>query len=147
MSDRYDIYYYIYRHMQEFWGASKAFFTEKWAYIYRNYGHENFFIMYILGKLWYALCSNILPRFSVTCPSSLPGTTIFGSLCYFFANIFFVILDVTGKPAVFRKYKIQENKNFPVRKLHYICASFSLSLSRLILLNTRSVLKLRCLIL
>ena len=38
--------------MQEFWGASKAFFTEKWAYLYRNYGHENFFIMYIVGKLY-----------------------------------------------------------------------------------------------
>ena len=38
--------------MQEFWGASKAFFTEKWAYLYHNYGHENFFIMYIVGKLF-----------------------------------------------------------------------------------------------
>ena len=42
--------------MQEFLGASKAFFTEKWAYIYRNYGHENFFVMYIVGKF-------ILPPF------------------------------------------------------------------------------------
>ena len=43
-------YYIQYRYMQEFLGASKAFFTEKWAYIYRNYGREDFFVMYIVGK-------------------------------------------------------------------------------------------------
>ena len=37
------------RHMEQFWGASKAFFSEKWAYIYQLSG-ENDFIMYVLGK-------------------------------------------------------------------------------------------------
>ena len=48
--------------MEEFWGASKAFFTEKWAYLYYNYGHENFFIMYIVGKLFLFSSSALLSR-------------------------------------------------------------------------------------
>ena len=48
--------------MEEFWGASKAFFTEKWAYLYCNYGHENFFIMYIVGKLFLFSSSALLSR-------------------------------------------------------------------------------------
>lgn len=37
------------RHMEQFWGASKAFFSEKWAYVYQLSG-ENDFIMYVVGK-------------------------------------------------------------------------------------------------
>ena len=62
LSQSLSLYYYIYRHMEEFWGASKAFFTEKWAYLYRNYGHENFFIMYIVGKLFLFSFSVLLSR-------------------------------------------------------------------------------------
>ena len=102
--------------MQEFWGASKAFFTEKWAYFYYNFGHENFFVTYFVGKFTFPLPSNT--------PSSSPslfffssGTTLYGYIVYILVNVFFSIVDLTGKPAFLKKYKIQEDKNFPVSKL------------------------------
>ncbi|XP_003386944.1 PREDICTED: fatty acid hydroxylase domain-containing protein 2-like [Amphimedon queenslandica] len=82
-------------HMEEFWGASKAFFVEKWAYIYYNFGYENFFVMYILG------------------------TSIYGLVVYTFINMLFGFVDVTGRPQIFKKYKIQDTKNFPVDPAKY----------------------------
>lgn len=52
--------------------------------------------------------------------SSLPvidhlGNTAIPVATFVFGNIFFVILDLTGKPSVLLKYKMQDEKNVPVR--------------------------------
>lgn len=103
--------------MQEFLGASKAFFTEKWAYIYRNYGHENFFVMYIVGK--FILSLPFTSSLSSFHSFSSSVTTIYSLLIYTLANMIFLFVDLTGKPAFFKRYKIQEDKNFPVSALQY----------------------------
>uniref|UniRef100_A0A1X7UT11 Fatty acid hydroxylase domain-containing protein n=1 Tax=Amphimedon queenslandica TaxID=400682 RepID=A0A1X7UT11_AMPQE len=82
-------------HMEEFWGASKAFFVEKWAYIYYNFGYENFFMMYILG------------------------TSVVGSIAYISTNLFFGFIDLNASPQFIKKYKIQDTKNFPVDPVKY----------------------------
>ena len=103
--------------MQEFWGASKAFFTEKWAYIYYNFGHENFFVTYFVGKFTFSLALKHTLFFSSLSFFFSSGTTLYGYVVYILVNVFFSIVDLTGKPAFLKKYKIQEDKNFPVSKL------------------------------
>jgi methylsterol monooxygenase len=84
-------------HMEQFWGASQAFFYEKWHYIYKTSG-ENDFLMYTLG------------------------TQVIGVGTYVIANGFFMFVDLTGKPHQLHKYKIQENVNIPVRIINFSCS-------------------------
>lgn len=42
------------------------------------------------------------------------GTVVFTSAVFWLINIFFIVLDVTGKPAVLLRYKVQPDKNRPV---------------------------------
>lgn len=42
------------------------------------------------------------------------GTTIVGLVAFYGGNLGFMFLDVTGKPSLLHKYKIQETKNVPV---------------------------------
>ena len=45
----------------------------------------------------------------------LLGTSIYGLAVFTFINMLFGFVDVTGRPQIFKKYKIQDTKNFPVR--------------------------------
>lgn len=93
--------------MEEFWGASKAFFVEKWAYIYYNLGNENFFVIYILGKL--------SPLTIIITINNILGTSVVGTIAYVSTNLVFGIIDLNASPQIIKKYKIQDTKNFPVR--------------------------------
>lgn len=42
------------------------------------------------------------------------GSTIVPLVTFIIGNIFFLVLDLTGKPSVMLKYKIQEEKHVPV---------------------------------
>lgn len=81
-------------HLEQFWGASKAFWSERWASVYLLFD-ENDFLIYVLG------------------------TQMFGFLVFAISNSFFAILDLTGKPEFLIKYKIQEDKNVPVNWIKY----------------------------
>ncbi|PVD34707.1 hypothetical protein C0Q70_05984 [Pomacea canaliculata] len=78
-------------HLQRFWGASGDFWQQKWEDIYELCGRDAFF----LGVF---------------------GTTVFSLLVFWLSNAFLMFLDVTGKPAVLLRYKIQPNKNMPLSK-------------------------------
>ena len=45
---------------------------------------------------------------------SLVGVWLLGIFTFTIGNIFFLVLDLTGKPSVFLRYKIQEDKGVPV---------------------------------
>lgn len=38
-------------------------------------------------------------------------------MTFILSNVFFIFLDLTGKPEFLLKYKIQEEKGIPVREL------------------------------
>ena len=38
-----------FRHLEQFWGASKAFWSERWASVYLLFD-ENDFLIYVLGR-------------------------------------------------------------------------------------------------
>ena len=42
------------------------------------------------------------------------GTVAVGLLCFLLANFIFLLIDLTGRPQWIYKYKIQEDRNFPV---------------------------------
>ncbi|XP_064383183.1 fatty acid hydroxylase domain-containing protein 2-like [Halichondria panicea] len=81
-------------HVEQCWGASKNFWSSIWAVFYWLSG-ENFFNMYIYG-VW-----------------------LLGIFTFTIGNIFFLVLDLTGKPSVFLRYKIQEDKGVPVSWMKY----------------------------
>lgn len=76
-------------HLQRFWGASGDFWQKQWERVYDLFGHDHFF----LGVI---------------------GTTLYGMLVFWLANLFLLILDVTGKPSILLRYKVQPDKNVPV---------------------------------
>lgn len=45
------------------------------------------------------------------------GSTIVPLTTFVVGNIFFIVLDLTGKPSVMLKYKIQDEKHVPVSDL------------------------------
>lgn len=47
------------------------------------------------------------------------ATPLMGLVLFISCNAFFAFLDLTGKPQVLMKYKIQDNKNVPVSYYHY----------------------------
>lgn len=76
-------------HLQRFWGASGDFWQKQWERVYDLFGHDHFF----LGVI---------------------GTTLYGMLVFWLSNLFLLILDVTGKPYILLRYKVQPDKNVPV---------------------------------
>ncbi|KAK7496481.1 hypothetical protein BaRGS_00012403, partial [Batillaria attramentaria] len=42
------------------------------------------------------------------------GTTVFTMAVFWCTNVFFMLLDVTGRPAVLQRYKVQPGKNSPL---------------------------------
>ena len=48
------------------------------------------------------------------CLNTHAGSTVVPLTTFVIGNIFFVVLDLTGKPSVMLKYKIQEDKHVPV---------------------------------
>lgn len=104
---------YLCRHLEQFWGASKAFFSDKWTYVYQLSG-ENDFIMYVLGKFYY---NNILVQLIFI----VLGTQAITIIAFWTANLLFMLLDLSGRPQYLHKYKIQEEKNVPVSLCYVIC--------------------------
>ncbi|XP_071786416.1 fatty acid hydroxylase domain-containing protein 2-like [Asterias amurensis] len=76
-------------HMQSFWGATGDFWNRHWMKIYNAFG-GNIFLLSVVG--------------------SQAVTVTF----YWLFSGFFLIIDVTGKPAFVLKYKIQDDQNMPV---------------------------------
>ena len=101
------------RHLEQFWGASKAFFSDKWTYVYQLSG-ENDFVMYVLGKFHY---SNILLQLIFI----IIGTQMITIIVFWTANSLFMFLDLTGRPQYLHKYKIQDDKNIPVSLYSLLC--------------------------
>ena len=54
------------------------------------------------------------------------GSTIVPLLTFLIGNVFFIVLDLTGKPAIMLKYKIQEEKHVPVSVSALALASLKL---------------------
>lgn len=60
------------------------------------------------------------------------GTTVVPLMTFVVGNVFFVVLDLTGKPACMLKYKIQEEKGVPVsniRRIGVVCVVSSACVS------------------
>lgn len=76
-------------HLQKFWGASGDFWQAQWDKILDTFGEDPF-------SLW------------------LYGTTFLAFFVYWVFGGIYTLLDVTNKPAIIRKYKIQPGTNEPV---------------------------------
>ncbi|XP_005105015.1 fatty acid hydroxylase domain-containing protein 2 [Aplysia californica] len=77
-------------HMQQFWGASGDFWQRQWAAMYNQVGNE-------------LLLTTV-------------GSFVFTVSVFWLANAVLLVLDLTGWPAFLLKYKIQADKNNPVKK-------------------------------
>lgn len=77
------------RHCQRFWGASGDFWQSQWDRFLNTVGEDPF-------NLW------------------VYGTTILTFCVYWMFGGIYTILDITNKPAILRKYKIQPGTNEPV---------------------------------
>ncbi|CAG5124178.1 unnamed protein product [Candidula unifasciata] len=77
-------------HMQQFWGASGDFWQRQWENMFAFFGHSEI-LLFIFGSFIYT-------------------TVIFWS-----ANFVFILLDMTGWPSFLVKYKIQTDKNCPLK--------------------------------
>ncbi|XP_055714010.1 fatty acid hydroxylase domain-containing protein 2 [Phlebotomus papatasi] len=76
-------------HLQRFWGASGDFWQSQWDKFLDITGEDDF-------TLW------------------VIGTTALTIFVYWFFGGLYTIMDITNKPAVLRKYKIQPGTNEPV---------------------------------
>uniref|UniRef100_A0A0B6YNK3 Fatty acid hydroxylase domain-containing protein n=1 Tax=Arion vulgaris TaxID=1028688 RepID=A0A0B6YNK3_9EUPU len=76
-------------HMQQFWGASGDFWQRQWENMYNFFG-QNELLIFVIGSF------------------------IYTTAVFWFANIFFIMLDVMGWPSFLLKYKIQSDKNCPL---------------------------------
>ncbi|XP_064383184.1 fatty acid hydroxylase domain-containing protein 2-like [Halichondria panicea] len=76
-------------HLEQCWGASKNLWSSIWGVFYWLSG-ESFFNVYVIG------------------------VGLLGFLTFVIANIFFMVLDLTGRPEALLQYKIQEDKGVPV---------------------------------
>ncbi len=105
---------YFLRHLEQFWGASKNLWSSIWSVFYWLSG-ESFFNVYVYGTRYkYNWEFVAIWLFSA-------GVTLLGIATFIVVNVFFMVLDLTGKPSVFLKYKIQEEKAVPVSEQCYIC--------------------------
>jgi len=77
------------RHLQRFWGASGDFWQSQWDKFLDITGEDPF-------TLW------------------VVGSTIFTMFVYWFFGAIYTFMDLTNKPAILRKYKIQPGTNEPV---------------------------------
>ncbi|KAL5256473.1 hypothetical protein ACHWQZ_G011646 [Mnemiopsis leidyi] len=62
------------------------------------------------------------------------GTVAVGLVCFLLANFIFLLIDLTGYPSWIYKYKIQEDKNFPVEKRRALDV-FKTALFNLVVIN------------
>eukprot|EP00112_Aurelia_sp_Birch-Aquarium-sp1_P004462 Seg1507.11 transcript_id=Seg1507.11/GoldUCD/mRNA.D3Y31 product="Fatty acid hydroxylase domain-containing protein 2" protein_id=Seg1507.11/GoldUCD/D3Y31 len=76
-------------HFENFWGASKSFWEDRWNDVYLAFGKDRF----LMGMF---------------------GGTVFPALVFWLFGGLFIFVDVTGRPAFLLKYKIQDDKNTPV---------------------------------
>lgn len=76
-------------HLQKFWGASGDFWQAQWDKILDTFGEDPFY-------LW------------------IYGSTFLTMLVYWVFGGIYTIMDVTNKPAILRRYKIQPGTNEPV---------------------------------
>lgn len=77
-------------HMQQFWGASGDFWQRQWANMNDFFNQDDLLIFFI-------------------------GSFLFTFCVFWLANLLFIIMDVTGWPSFLVKYKIQADKNSPLR--------------------------------
>ncbi|XP_043925415.1 fatty acid hydroxylase domain-containing protein 2 [Protopterus annectens] len=76
-------------HLQRFWGASGDFWQAQW------------------GKLHNLFAGNELALFCF-------GTLVIPAIVFWFFNIILLMIDVSGKPSIITRYKIQPDKNKPI---------------------------------
>lgn len=76
-------------HLQHFWGASGDFWQHQWDKILSTFGDDPFTLM-------------------------VYGTTIVSYVIYWLVGLIYTVMDVTGRPATLRRYKIQPGTNEPV---------------------------------
>lgn len=76
-------------HLQRFWGASGDFWQAQWGKLHSYYG-GNELALYCLGAM------------------AIP------SLSFWMYNAVLMMIDLTGKPSIFTRYRIQPGKNDPV---------------------------------
>ena len=60
---------------------------------------------------------------------------MFGLAVFASANLFFAVLDLTGKPEFLLKYKMQDEKNVPVSYLHSWISPGANKLHNMVLLS------------
>jgi len=78
-------------HMQQFWGASGDFWQRQWEILYLMFnGNE---LLLTVGASW-----------------------IFTFVVFWALNAFLILLDLTGWPSFLLNYKIQPDKNTPLKK-------------------------------
>ncbi|KAM8973312.1 fatty acid hydroxylase domain-containing protein 2 [Pelodytes ibericus] len=76
-------------HLQRFWGASGDFWQAQWGKLHSSYG------------------GNELALFCL-------GTMVIPSLSFWMYNALLMFMDLTGKPSLFTRYRVQIGKNDPV---------------------------------
>ncbi|XP_071951503.1 fatty acid hydroxylase domain-containing protein 2-like [Antedon mediterranea] len=84
-------------HLQRCWGASGDFWQALWAQVYDYFEGDK----WIIG-FW--------------------GTNVVACVIFWYLNAFFLFVDITGRPSFLRSYKIQADKNVPVKKPQLIKA-------------------------
>ncbi|XP_033125808.1 fatty acid hydroxylase domain-containing protein 2-like [Anneissia japonica] len=78
-------------HLQKCWGASGDFWQALWVKVFDYFEGDAFIIGFI-------------------------GTNLVACITFWALNAFFLFMDITGRPAFLRRYKIQEGKNDPVSR-------------------------------
>lgn len=84
-------------HMQQFWGASGDFWQRRWEDLFELFGGNELLI-------------------------TVAATWIYTTSVFWIANALLVLLDTTGWPSLLIKYKIQPDKNCPLKKSDLIRA-------------------------
>lgn len=77
------------KYLSTFWLASHDFWQSKWDYFLDTFGEDSFNLR-------------------------VHGTVIYTFLAYWIIGAVYTFVDLTGKPAFMRRYKIQEGTNEPV---------------------------------
>lgn len=81
-------------HLHHIWGATGSLWQSCWDHVYTKWFNKQDFIILTIG------------------------TTIVTTTVFWLCNLFFIIMDMTGKPSFLLKYKIQDVPVDPGKLLH-----------------------------
>ncbi|XP_065845902.1 fatty acid hydroxylase domain-containing protein 2-like [Oscarella lobularis] len=84
-------------HLEKFAGSSRDFWTSRWTYIYSLFAQDDWTM-------------------------TVFGTSIFLVVTYWLVSLAFGVADLSARPSIAKRYKIQEKKHFPVNSRRFFRA-------------------------